>query len=314
MKKICCIGSVTTDIIVSPVDALPPAGSLQKVERTSVHVGGCASNAAIDLAKLGAPVRLICKVGADNFGDYVVQECKKAGVDTSGILKDPAVNTTTSVVCVNSQGERSFLYNPGSTSALRAEEVTAELLADCDIIFVGGAMLITAFDGAPCGKMFQKAREMGKFTVMDTAWDFDDRWMPKIQDALPGLDLFMPSYDEAVKLTGQKELDRIADTFFDLGVKQVIIKTGKDGAYLAPSREKRFVLPTYGQIKPVDTTGAGDSFCAGFLCGLAQGWDFEQCGRFANAVGTHCIQAVGASTGIPSMEQVLEFMEKTPLN
>ena len=51
----------------------------------------------------------------------------------------------------------------------------------------------------------------------------------------------------------------------------------------------------------------------GFLCGLAQGWDFESCGRFANAVGTHCIQAVGASTGIPSMEKVLEFMKNTPL-
>ncbi len=314
MKKICCIGSVTTDIIVSPVDALPTAGSLQKVERTSVHVGGCASNAAIDLAKLGVPVRLICKVGADNFGDFVAQECEKAGVDISGIQKDSSVNTTTSVVCVNSQGERSFLYNPGSTSALQGSDVTEELLDGCDIIFVGGAMLNTAFDGAPCGKVLENARNKGKFTVMDTAWDFDGKWLPKIEEALPGLDLFMPSYDEAVKLTGKNELDNIADTFFDLGVKQVIIKTGKDGAYFAPTREKRFQLPTYRQIKAVDSTGAGDSFCAGFLCGLAQGWDFEQCGRFANAVGTHCIQAVGASTGIPSMEQVLEFMEKTPLN
>ena len=313
MKKICCIGSVTTDVIVSPVDALPPAGTLQKTGHTSAHVGGCAPNPAIDLAKLGAPVRLVCKVGCDSFGDFVEQECAQAGVDVSGILRDPSVSTTTSIVCVNSQGERSFLYNPGSTSALKAHEITEEMLDGCDIVFIGGALLLTAFDGAPCGELLQKAREMGKFTAMDTAWDFEDCWMPKIRDALPGLDLFMPSYDEAVKLSGETELAKIADTFFDLGVKQVIIKTGKDGAYFAPSRDTRFSLPTYRSIKPVDTTGAGDSFCAGFLCGLAQGWDFESCGRFANAVGTHCIQAVGASTGIPSMEKVLEFMKNTPL-
>lgn len=312
MKKICCIGSVTTDIILSPVDVLPAPGVLQRVSHSSVHVGGCASNAANDLARLGVPVRLCCKVGTDSFGDFVTETCKKTGVDVSGVIREGSVSTTTSVVCVNSQGERSFLYNPGSTSALLAEEAE-NFLDGCDIIFVGGAMLLTAFDGAPCGRLFEKARQAGKFTVMDTAWDFEDKWLPKIRDALPGLDLFMPSYDEAVKLSGETGLDRMADFFFDCGVKQVIIKTGKDGAYFAPAREERFSLPTYRSIKPVDTTGAGDSFCAGFLCGLAQGWDFERSGRFANAVGTHCIQAVGASDGIPPMADVLKFMEETPL-
>lgn len=73
------------------------------------------------------------------------------------------------------------------------------------------------------------------------------------------------------------------------------------------------MLPTYQQIKPVDTTGAGDAFCAGFLCGLAQGWDFRKSGAFANAVGTHCIQAIGASTGIRPMEDILEFMAAASL-
>ena len=313
MKKIGCIGSVTTDVILSTVDRLPDPGALQKVESSSVHVGGCASNAAIDLARLGVPVLLVCKVGRDSFGDFVLKEAGKAGVDTAGVIQDPSVPTTTSVVCVNSQGERSFLYNPGSTSALRAEEIPEELLEECGIIFIGGAMLLSSFDGKPCGALLGRMRDKGKFTVMDTAWDFEDTWMPKIRDALAGLDLFMPSYDEAARLSGETELDRIADCFFDCGVRQVVIKTGKDGAYFAPSREERFSLPTYRKIKPTDATGAGDSFCAGFLCGLAQGWDFHQCGRFANAVGTHCIQAIGASSGIPSMEKVLEFMENTPI-
>jgi sugar/nucleoside kinase (ribokinase family) len=310
MKKICAIGSVTTDIILSTVDHLPQAGTLQKVERSSVHVGGCASNAAIDLAKLGVPVLLCCKVGTDSFGDFVINSCREAGVDPAGILRDSHVSTTTSIVCVNSQGERSFLYNPGSTSALRAEEIPEELLDSCDILFVGGAMLLTEFDGAPCGDLLRKMQKKGKFTVMDTAWDFDGIWLPKLKEALEGLDLFMPSYDEAAMLTGEEEISRIADRLFDYGVRRVIIKNGSEGAYLAPNRQTRLNLPAYHGIPVVDTTGAGDSFCAGFLCGLAQGWDFERCGWFANAVGAHCIQAVGASTGIPGMETVLEFMRK----
>ena len=71
MKKVLCIGSVTTDVIVNPADSVPPAGTLRAVDSVTTHVGGCASNAAIDLAKLGVPVALSCKVGSDSFGEFV---------------------------------------------------------------------------------------------------------------------------------------------------------------------------------------------------------------------------------------------------
>ncbi len=313
MKKVLCIGSVTTDIIVTPVDSVPPPGTLRAVKGTTTHVGGCASNAAMDLAKLGVPAALCCKVGKDSFGDFVLAQASAAGVDVSGVIQDPSVSTTSSVVCVSSDGERSFLYNPGSTSAFRKEDVPEQLLEECGIVFVAGAMLLSSFDGKPCSEVLARARALGKFTVMDTAWDFDDRWLPKIEEALPGLDLFMPSYEEAARLSGKTDVSEIADFFFSLGVKNVIIKIGKDGAYFCPAAEERFTLPTYRNIKPVDTTGAGDSFCAGFLCGLAQGWDFRKSGAFANAVGTHCIMAIGASTGIKPIADILDFMDRTPL-
>ena len=137
--------------------------------------------------------------------------------------------------------------------------------------------------------------------------------MEKIAPSLPYLDLFMPSYEEAARLSGEKAPARIADVFFQMGAKSVIIKLGKDGAYFCEPGGDRYTLPTYRAIKPVDTTGAGDSFCAGFLCGLAQGWDYRRSGAFANAVGTHCIMEVGASTGIKPMAEILDFMARTPL-
>lgn len=314
MKKILCIGSVTTDILVSPADSIPSPGTMRNVSSVTTHVGGCASNAAIDLAKLGVPSILSCKVGTDNFGDFVLETAKAAGVDIRGVVRDPTVNTTASVVCIHSSGERSMLYNPGSTSAFTLSDISEPCFAESDIVFVAGALILTAFDGRPCAEFLRCAQREGKFTVMDTAWDADGIWLPKIKEAIPYLDLFMPSFEEAAKLSGETEATKIADVFFAMGAKNVIIKMGKDGAYLCEQNGDRYLLPTYSFIKPVDTTGAGDSFCAGFLCGLAQGWNFRQSGRFANAVGTHCIMEIGASAGIQSITETLRFMEEHPLS
>ena len=79
MKKVLCIGSVTTDVIIKPVDALPTPGELQFIDSSSMFVGGCASNASIDLAKLGVPVSLCVKLGKDLFGRFVYDTCKDAG-------------------------------------------------------------------------------------------------------------------------------------------------------------------------------------------------------------------------------------------
>jgi sugar/nucleoside kinase (ribokinase family) len=314
MKKVLCVGSVTTDVIVTPTDSIPKPGTLQAVDSITTHVGGCASNAAIDLAKLGVSVALTCKVGTDSFGDFVKKNLEENGVDISGVVFDQAVSTTVSIVCVNSTGERSFLYNPGSTSAFQKENIPQTLLSECDIIFIGGAMLLGSFDGKPCREVLKKSQLMGKYTVMDTAWDFQDQWLSKIKEAIPYLDLFMPSLEEAVKLSGETEISKIADKFFELGAKNVIIKMGKEGAYICEESGKRYMLPTYKGIKPVDTTGAGDSFCAGFLCGLAQDWSFKESGRFANAVGTHCIMAIGASTGIKPIKDILDFMNNNEVS
>ena len=310
MKKVLCIGSVTPDVIIKPVDALPTPGELQFIDSSSMFVGGCASNASIDLAKLGVPVSLCVKLGKDLFGHFVYDTCKEAGVDVSGCVMDENVQTTTSIVCVNSEGERSFLYNGGSTSAMTDKDIPDSLIADADIVFLAGALLTHGLDGEPAAKMFEKAQKMGKFTVMDTAWDPTGRWMKGVEAALPHLDLFMPSIEEAQKIAGKEDFDDIADVFFEKGVKNVIIKAGKKGAYIREGGKKGYFAPTYLSVKPTDTTGAGDSFCAGFLAGLAQDFDFEKSAKLGNAVGTHCVMELGASTGIKPLAEIYKFMEE----
>ena len=311
-KKVLCIGSVTTDVIVTPVDSVPEPGTLRSVQSITTHVGGCASNAAIDLAKIGIPVALSCRVGKDTFGDFVRKTAAENGVDVTNVVAGDTP-TTVSMVCISSSGERSFLYQPGSTAAFVKEDISEELAEECGIIFVAGAMLMTSFDGKPCAEFMKEQQAKGKFTVMETAWDFEDKWLPKVADVIPYLDLFMPSVEEASKISGETEPEKIADKFFEMGAKNVIIKVGKNGAYIREGGKPGYTLPTYRQFKPKDSTGAGDSFCAGFLAGLSLGWDFRRAGEFANAVGTHCILEIGASTGIKSMDEILDFMARTPI-
>jgi sugar/nucleoside kinase (ribokinase family) len=143
---------------------------------------------------------------------------------------------------------------------------------------------------------------------MDTAWDSKGQWIRKIESSLKYLDWFMPSYDEAREMSGQTNPEEIAHFFNSKGVKNVIIKLGNEGCFVKPVNEKGYSVPAFIKVKAVDTSGAGDSFCAGFIAGLYKGWEIAECAKFANAVGAHCIMKIGTTAGIKPIEETLEFI------
>ena len=309
MKKILCVGIVTVDVITRPVSALPPAGIAAHVDSVSMHVGGCAANAAADLVKMGFDPALVIKTGDDGFAGFVRNYLSSVGVDLSHTVTDPALETAATTVLVSPGGERSFLHNPGANDRLLASDVPDSLLDECDILFVAGTFLMEDFDGEECRKLLLRAREKGLFTCLDTAWDFRGYWMKKLAPCLPLLDLFMPSYDEAVALAdGETSLPRLAECFFRKGAKNVVIKCGADGAYVAEAGKEPFLSPSFPVEKPADTTGAGDSFCAGFLAALSMGKGYEEASRLGNAIGHFCVTGVGASSGIPTLKEAEEYM------
>lgn len=315
MIDVACIGVLVTDLIAKPVDSIPKAGLLERIDSISMYSGGCAMNAGIDMAKIGLKTAVLGKVGADSFGTFLCDELKKYNVETAGIATDNNVQTSASVVISASGGERSFLHTVGANATFCYDDVNWDIVEKSRIAFVAGTMLMDAFDGKDCARVLQKCREMGKITVLDTAWDSRGRWMDVLAPCMPYIDVFMPSIDEAIELAGgEKEPAKIADIFFGMGVKQVVIKLGSRGCYLRESADAEgCVIPCF-TVKAVDTTGAGDSFCAGFLSGMAKGLSFVECGRFANAVGAHCVQAMGASTGIRSYEEIQEFIRNQEKN
>lgn len=314
MFDVTCLGILVADAVVKSVDKMPESGKLQPVNQLTLHTGGCAANAAVDLAKIGVKTAIIGKIGKDGFGQFMYKAMSDSGVNIEGLATKEGINTSSSVVLVSSTGERSFLHCIGSNADLVFEDINFEIIRNSKILFIAGTNLMPGLDGEPCSRILKKAQEMGVFTALDTAWDATGRWMEIVEPSLQYLDLFIPSFDEARLIAKKDEPEEIADVFLDKGVKLAVIKLGKDGCFIKSKEGLKYTVPTYLDIKPVDTNGAGDSFAAGFIAGLLQKWDLEKCGRFANAVGTHCIMEVGASTGIKTMEEILAFMRKYEKN
>jgi len=311
MIDVACIGILVADVIAKPVDSIPKPGLLERIDSIAIYSGGCAMSAGIDMSKIGLRTAVLGKVGNDSFGSFLCGELEKYNVETAGIAIDRNIQSSASVVISASNGERSFLHVVGANGTFCYDDINWDIIEDSRIVFVAGTMLMDAFDGADCARVLKKCKEMGKTTVLDTAWDSKGRWMNVLKPCMPYIDVFMPSIDEAIELAGgEKDPAKIADIFFDLGVRQVVIKLGSQGCYLRETKEAEGVVIPCFKVKAVDTTGAGDSFCAGFLSGMAKGLSFTECGRFANAVGAHCVQAMGASTGIRSYEEIQEFIRK----
>jgi sugar/nucleoside kinase (ribokinase family) len=268
-----------------------------------MSTGGDAVNQAIVLSKLGHKPGLLSMVGSDAPGEYVINECKKHGVDVNGVVISEQFPTTTSMVLITADGERSFLSPKYSTigefylSGIHFQQ----LLPGVKVVSIGSLFCSPKLD-AQAGVLLQKAKEIGAATVADTVPNKDTAGIEELKDALPLLDYFIPSKEEAFFYTGKKTAPEAAEVFKNYGAGVVIIKQGKDGAFVLTDKGG-FIVPAY-PAKVVDTTGAGDNFVAGFICGLLRNQNLDKCLEIAGITASIAIGSVGAATGVKNFEQV----------
>jgi sugar/nucleoside kinase (ribokinase family) len=306
MPQVACLGVLVADLLGRPIDSLPPHGRLGLVDRMELHIGGCAANTGIDLAKLGVDVAILGKVGEDGLGEFMRNALSRANADVSGILVDPGVGTSASMVLIDSNGERTFLHHTGANAQYFAHEVNWGVLDNCSILHVAGAFIMPGMDGEPMAGVLSDARAQQITTSLDTVWDATGRWMQVLGPCLPHCDYFMPSIGEAQELTGLTDHRDVAEALLDRGVGTVVVKLGPDGCYVRTG-DIRLSVPGFS-VDAVDGTGSGDAFDAGFLLGVLEGWDLERTARFANAVGALCVTAIGATNGVRSRMETEAFI------
>lgn len=311
MKKVACVGILVADVIVEPVTKFPEKGILEKVNSITMHNGGNAMTASINLRKIGVESTMVGMVGNDMFGEFLKGRLKDAGVDVSGLKVSDEAQTSASVLMIDpGTGERSFFHCVGANGVLSEKDINYDAIEKCDMVFVTGSFIMDSFDGEETMKFLKRCKEMGKTTFLDVCWDASGRWGELLDMSLPYIDYFMPSIDEAVCIAKEEDPERIADVFQSKGAKNVIIKLGSKGSYLRKEGESKGTIyqPFYIE-NPVDTTGAGDSFCSGFLAAYAMEKPLEECMVFANATGAHCVMATGATTGIKQYSEIMKFIE-----
>lgn len=169
-----------------------------------------------------------------------------------------------------------------------------------------GTFLLNTFDGKQTMSFLKKCKEMGKTTVLDVCWDSSGKWGEILNCCMPYIDFFLPSINEAQALSGEKEVEEMALAFMKNGVGSVVIKCGEDGAYCKTSIEDCGVMiPAFRADNVLDTTGAGDNFCSGFLAAYARGLSVKKCAEVGNAAGAYSVGLSGAATGTISYEELL---------
>ena len=311
-KPILCLGIMVADIVGRPLRAIPDPGRLVLVDEMSLHTGGCAINAATALARLGLPVEVIGKVGVDPFGDFLIDALAERSIGSQGVKRDPKVGTSATMVMVEPDGERRFVHYIGANAQMTLDDIAFSMFEDASILHVAGSLVLPGIDGEPTAELLHRAKDAGIITFLDVVWDDTGRWMELIGPSLPYIDFFVPSLPEAQEITGQEEPADAARALIDHGVSTVGIKMGADGCLVMTDECQEIRLPAF-QVDVVDATGAGDAFAAGFIAGIWQDWPLEKVARLANAVGALCVTGLGATGGVRSLHETLDFMETASL-
>lgn len=308
MPDVTCVGVLVADVIVRSVDVWPERGRLVRVESIGLHSGGLAHTTGVTLSKLGVPTAVVGRVGADLLGTFLLDVLREHRVEAH-VPREKDVNTSTTVVVVASNGERSFLHLQGANARLIPQDVSDTLLARSRVVHLGGYFLLPAMDGPSAAGMLARAKAAGCRTSLDMSWDVQGRWMGVLAPCLPHLDLLFGNRDELARVTNTEDPARMAAVLRELGAGTVAVKLGEDGAYV-DGDGWRGRVPAFS-VEAVDTTGAGDAFCGGFLAGYLSGWDLQRTTRFANAVGAMCVTAIGGTSGIRTIAETLRFAETT---
>ena len=307
-KSIDCLvcGLATVDIVAWPVPLDQPIAEvgLVQAERIETTTGGLVSNSGIALTRLGARTAALACVGDDLHGRFIRQRYDAEGIDSSQLQTCGSQSTSTTLVLVNADGERSFIFDLAAAGQFDAELLRAnrDLVARSKFLLFGYFGLVPAWD-AELPEMLRFARECGCTTALDAAGS-GGAFEP-LSLILPHVDVYVPSLSEAEHQTAMTDPRAMIDTFREAGAAGLVgIKLGSQGALLSPATgEWLTIAPVSPPGEVVDTTGAGDAFYAGLIAGLARGLPVAQAGRLAAAAGACCVTGLGATEGLRDFEE-----------
>jgi len=296
--KLDCIGfgALNLDKLYR-VEQIAKAGEESFIIGYEEHLGGSAANTIVGLSRLGNKVGFIGKVSDDEGGRRQIQSFIDEGIDVSGVIKVEAGRSGIVVGFVDSLGERTLYVDPGVNDTLEFEEIELAYAASAKFLH------ITSFVGE---NPFQAQRRLLEAlpsirATLDPGGLYARKGLQAMRPFLRRSYVAFPNENELRLLTGEGVEDG-SKVLLHEGVDIVAVKLGERGCFVTDGRESYFV-PTF-KVEVVDTTGAGDAFCAGFLHGLIAGKDIYECGRLGNLVASKKLSKPGARAGLPRLQDL----------
>ena len=305
-KAVCIAGAAILDVLVTPAEPEVFQSGSYLSEDISMTFGGDAMNESLVLNALGRKVYLNTVLGNDSQGEMIKSHCEKKGIHISEECLKDGMKTGINVVLIRKDAERHFLTNwNGSLRQLTAEDIILPLPEDTGIFCFASIFVFPKISPVQMADLFRKVKEQNVIICADMTKAKNGETVEMIAEALPYIDYMMPNEAEAFLVTGETEPEKSAAILKAAGVKNVIIKCGKRGCYvLSEDDNKGYYVPAVEHVTCIDTTGAGDSFAAGFMYGLGEGWDIRQCAEFANRCGACAVAEVGAAVWSENSETV----------
>ncbi|MBR0464407.1 MAG: carbohydrate kinase family protein [Clostridia bacterium] len=298
-------GDVNIDLVVPGVEALPEPGTEVDVGQMETFVGGGAALFTLGLAKLGVRTAFQGSVGRDMYGSYIRSLFRSLNID-DGLLQDSAEKKTGISISFTNEKDRCFLTYRGTNEGLSLSRMDLTQLVKARHVHITGYEGATNHDEYL--NVIRRIHEIGDVSVsFDVGWDMTGAWYKGIFDLLPFIDVLFMNETECLHytrcddvLTGARLLDQYA--------KMAVIKLGSKGS-LAVRDGQVFRAGSY-RVQAVDTTGAGDSFNAGFIYAYLNGYPIDVSLRCANACGALSVTALGGNTAFPRLDELNAFMNE----
>jgi ribokinase len=313
------VGEINPDVIVADADPRPVFGQVERsVAAVRLTIGSSSAITACGAARLGLRVAIVGVVGDDALGRFILDALVKRDVDIGGARTDSSLPTGASVI-LSGGGDRATLTAYGSIGAVNGADVPDASLARARHLHIGSWFLQRAL-WSDAADLVARARAAGVTISLDPNWDPTERWTAGLREVLPHVDVVLPNAVEANRIAGIDDTDAGAAAVATarLGVGDgrgdgplVVVKAGASGAVAANASGVVASTPAY-PIVAIDTTGAGDSFDAGFLDVWLAGGSIDDALRQAAVCGALSTRAVGGTDAQATRSEVEQALAGWP--
>lgn len=303
MKKqfdVLVIGELNVDIILHNIDNFPEVGKEVLAQQMTLTLGSSSAIFASNISSLGASVAFLGKIGNDEFGEVVLRDLKKKNVDVSMIQIVDELSTGATIV-LSVKEDRANITYPGAMDHLTINDISRDDLSKAKHIHFSSYFMQPGFRG-DLGKLFRLCKELGLTTSFDMQWDPHEKWDLNIEEVLPYVDLFFPNEKELLLLTGKSNIREAIDSIKKY-IKILAIKKGNQGSMVFYENNLKD-MPPFLNEKVIDTTGAGDSYNAGFIFKYINGYNITECQKFGNLMGAVSTTAAGGVKAFENYENV----------